>query len=73
MRIFTQLTMFLIKIKIKVKIKFKRPVRRLHVCAWCRKPLGWRSKLFIRFADPLQLSHGICPDCAATMLEQVHD
>jgi hypothetical protein len=39
------------------------------VCAWCTRPIRWKRK---EGAVPDDLSHGICPACAAAMLRKIH-
>jgi hypothetical protein len=39
------------------------------VCAWCTRTIGWKRK---EGAVPDDLSHGICPACAAVLLRKMH-
>lgn len=60
-----------------------RPPMRLTVCSWCgrmRVETEWRDvevaaaalRVFM-VAAPSLISHGACPDCAARLVEDVHN
>jgi hypothetical protein len=41
------------------------------ICAWCKRPIGLRSRLMILLGLKSQISHGICGRCKNEQLDRL--
>jgi hypothetical protein len=41
------------------------------ICAWCKRPIGLRSRLIILLGLTSQISHGICAHCKNEQLDRL--